>query len=184
MNTNISERTEAKLRHIVESANIHPGDSVLDAGTGTGTLLPYLAEAVGRFGAIDAADISGDMLSQAHTHHARLPLPVRFFLIDIENDTVHTLYDRIILLDMLPHLSRPLETIIKLFHKNLAGGGSVTLAMSAGRDMINTLHAGNATPAHILPPAAELASRLTDAGLKVDYVEDTPDSYIVRVRRH
>lgn len=178
------ERPAAKLRHIVKSANIHAGDSVLDVGTGTGTLLPYLAEAVGRFGSIDAVDLSGDMLAQAHSHHASLPLPVRFFLADIENDTVHTLYDRILLLDVLPHLKRPLETIMRLFHMNLAGGGSVTLAHSVGRGMLNELHSVNSVPAHVLPPAAEMASRLADAGLNVDYVEDTADTYIIRLRRH
>lgn len=178
------ERPATKLRHIVKSANIHAGDSVLDVGTGTGTLLPYLAEAVGRFGAIDAADISGDMLAQAHARHASLPLPVRFFLADIETDTVHTLYDRILLLDVLPHLSRPLETLMKLFHKNLAGGGSVTIAHSVGRDMINRLLSAGGSATHLLPPATEMASRLADAGLNVDYVEDTADTYIIRLRRH
>lgn len=182
-NTFPAERTAECLRHMVEAANIHAGDSVLDVGTGAGELLPYLSDSVGRFGAIDAVDISGDMLSQAHTKHSRLPLPVRFMLADIEADTIHTLYDRIILLDVLPHLSRPLETIIKLFHKNLAGGGSITLAHSVGRDTLNSL-SRESGKSRVLPPASEMASRFADAGMRVDYVEDTPEAYIIRLRRH
>ena len=177
-------RPESKLRHIVKCANIHAGDSVLDAGTGAGELLPYLSEAVGRFGAIDAIDISGDMLSQAHTSHSSLPLPVRFMLADIEQDAIHTLFDRIVLLDVLPHLKRPLETLVKLFHKNLTGGGTITLAHSVGRNAINALNSGDDSDARMLPPGAEMASRLADAGLNVDYVEDTADTYIIRLRRH
>lgn len=176
-------RAQERLRHIVESANIHAGDSVLDVGTGTGQLLPYLAEAAGRFGNIDAVDISAEMLAQAHRHHARLPLPVRFFLADVEADTILTLYDRIVLLDVLPHLKRPLETVMKLFHKNLAGGGTLTLAHSTGRETLNAL-ARQMGSERMLPPASEMATRMADAGMRVDFVEDTPDSYIIRLRRH
>lgn len=182
MTTN--HRDEAKLRHIVENARIHPGDSVLDAGTGAGSLLPYLADAVGRFGAIDALDISGDMLSQAHTSHSKLPLPVRFFLADVENDTLHTLYDRIVLLDVLPHLNHPLETIERLFRRNLAGGGTLTLAHSTGREMLNSLNSRSGVETHVVPPATELATRLADMGLTVDFVEDTDSCWIIRLRRH
>ena len=182
-NISAAERTPEILRHIVEAANIHAGDSVLDAGTGVGELLPYLAYCAGRFGSIEAVELSGEKLAKAHSDHSRLPLPVRFVLADIEADTLHEIYDRIVLLDVLPYLNRPLETIIKLFHKNLAGGGTVTLAHSVGRDKLNEFSA-NSGVSRVLPPASEMASRFTDAGMRVDYVEDTPDNYIIRLRRH
>ncbi len=177
-------RPESKLRHIVSSANVHAGDSVLDMGTGAGDLLPYLAEATGRFGTLDAIDLSGEMLAQAHRNHSKLPLPVRFMLADVEADPIHTLYDRIVLLDVLPHLNHPLETLVKMFHKNLTGGGTITIAHSVGRDAVNAQHSESGVAARMLPPATEMAARLTDAGLHVDYVEDSADTYIIRLRRH
>lgn len=175
---------KAQLQHIIECANIHRGDTVLDVGTGTGILLPVLAKTIGPFGNIDAADISSDMLSVAHDRHSKLPLPVRFMLTDIENDPVHSLYDRIILHNVLPHLTKPMETVMRLYFTNLAGAGSITIAHSPGREITNSKHAEiSEIKFHVLPPANEMATRLTDAGILVDYVEDNPNSWIVRLRR-
>lgn len=174
----------AKLQHIIDFAKVHRGDTVLDVGTGTGTLLPLLAKAIGPFGNIDAVDIASEMLAVAHDKHAGLPLPVRFMLTDIEKDSVHSLYDRVILLDVLPHLEQPMETIMRLYYHNLAGAGSVTLAQSCGRDAANAANAELGIHAHQLPPAQEMATRLTDAGIPVEYVEDTPEQWLIRIVRH
>jgi len=175
---------EKKIRYILERAKVHRGDLVLDVGTGTGVLLPYLAKLVGPFGFIDAIDFSGEMLTVAHERHASLPLPVKFILADIENDPVHTLYDRIILHNVLPNLERPMETIMRLYASNLTGAGSITIAHSCGREALNAANDSLELPTHELPPAQALASRLADAGLTVDYCEETPDLYIVSLRRH
>lgn len=175
---------EKKIDYILDRAKVHRGDIVLDVGTGTGVLLPHLARRVGPFGFIDALDFSGEMLTVAHENHASLPLPVKFILADIENDPVHTLYDRIILHNVLPHLERPLETVMRLFASNLTGAGSITIAHSCGRDTVNAAHAGMKPATRELPPAKALASRLEDAGLAVDYWEETPELYIVSLRRH
>lgn len=173
------ESDETRLRHIIECANIHRGDTVLDVGTGTGVLLPALAKAVGPFGNIDAVDIASEMLAVAHEKNAHLPLPVRFMLSDIENDPVHSLYDRIILFNVLPHLQRPMETLMRLYFTNLAGAGSITVAQSRGRGDSYE----DAPRTMTLPPASEMATRLTDAGILVDYIEDSPECWAIRMRR-
>lgn len=172
------------LNHILQCANIHRGDNVLDAGTGTGILLPHLSKAIGPFGGIDALDLSSEMLAVAHERNAGLSLPVRFLLSDIENDPVQTLYDRILLINVLPHLERPMETLMRLYFTNLAGAGSVTVAQTGSRDEANEENAAlDGIHTHILPPAAEFAARLSDAGILVDYVEDTPVCWLLRLRR-
>ena len=56
---------EGKLKRVVGSACIKKGNTVLDIGTGTGILLPYLAETTGHLGRIVALDISFEMLKRA-----------------------------------------------------------------------------------------------------------------------
>lgn len=177
------EPKDATVNHIIESARIHRGDTVLDVGTGTGFLLPAMAKAVGPFGNIDAVDISSEMLAIAHERHAHLPLPIRFMLADIENDPVHALYDRIILHNVLPHLEKPMETLMRLYFTNLAGAGSITVAQSTSRDTANEANTKVEIHTHTLPPASELAARLTDGGILVDLVEDNQDCWIIRMRR-
>lgn len=176
--------SDAKVRHIVESAGVRRGDSVLDIGTGTGILLPELARTVGHFGQIDALDFASEMLSVAHDKHAALPLQVRFLLADIENDNIHNLYDSIILYNVMPYLQHPLQTVLRLYSNNLAGGGSLTIAHSQSREEVNKLANGRHLPMRELPPAAAFAARIADAGFHVEYVEDTPEAYIIRVMRH
>jgi len=54
-----------KIERIVGEADLRPGDAVLDVGSGTGVLLPFLSRAVGPTGRIYELDISPAMLEQA-----------------------------------------------------------------------------------------------------------------------
>lgn len=57
--------TPDKVRFVLGFMNLKPGQSVLDLGTGTGVLLPYIAEKIGTAGHITAVDYSAGMLSRA-----------------------------------------------------------------------------------------------------------------------
>lgn len=61
----ITDETRARLRAIVAGLGIAPGSTVLDVGTGTGVLLPFLAEAVGPEGRVVAVDFAPAMLARA-----------------------------------------------------------------------------------------------------------------------
>ncbi|MFZ4855597.1 MAG: class I SAM-dependent methyltransferase [Desulfuromonadaceae bacterium] len=54
-----------RIRRILATTGIGPGDSVLDVGTGTGILIPFLQELIGEWGKIDAVDIAEAMLGVA-----------------------------------------------------------------------------------------------------------------------
>jgi len=61
-------------RELVFSLGIEPGSRVLDVGCGTGVLIPWLAEAVGRTGRLVALDIAEKMLEEARSLHRLLDL--------------------------------------------------------------------------------------------------------------
>jgi len=61
----ISEKDTAKLLGMVKRLNIAPGSAVLDVGTGTGVLLPFLLGEVDEGGSVIALDYAGEMLRKA-----------------------------------------------------------------------------------------------------------------------
>ena len=60
----------------IERLQLRPGDTVLDAGCGTGWSLPHLAERVGPMGRIIAFDPSADMLEIARRRMTHAPVDV------------------------------------------------------------------------------------------------------------
>ena len=56
-----------RLSNIVTALDIKPGSCVLDVGSGTGVLVPFLTRAIGNQGTIIELDISARMLAEAKT---------------------------------------------------------------------------------------------------------------------
>lgn len=168
-----------KIGHILDIAGIRAGDSVLDAGTGTGVLLPFLSMRQQGRGVLHAIDSSASMLGIAHRKNAGLlPSPV-FILADIETDKVYGRFDHIVLYCVFPHLRTPVKTIAGMFYGNLLPGGSITIAHPMSRDAVNGIHENSSVMSCVLEPAETVASRLEKAGVPVSYIEDSDDYYII-----
>jgi ubiquinone/menaquinone biosynthesis C-methylase UbiE len=67
-------RSGARLRaRLVDALALRAGSSVLDVATGTGLMLPLLAEAVGPSGRVVGVDLSTAMVRRAERRRARHP---------------------------------------------------------------------------------------------------------------
>lgn len=62
---------------MVGSVGIQPGWSVLDAGCGSGALIPMLADLVGPTGRIAALDLAAENIAEVHARLARWAVPCR-----------------------------------------------------------------------------------------------------------
>lgn len=178
------EVDDRKIGHILDVARLCEGDSVLDIGSGTGVLIPYMAERVGRVGKIDAVDISDGMLDVAKKKFGSLPF-VRFILSDVENDTIEGQYDHIMMYCMYPHLDSPEETVEWLVKVNLKPGGNLVIAFPESKENINGIHHHNDGSVHSehLLAAYLLKANLAMRGLDVDYMEDNDYFYIIRITK-
>ncbi len=176
--------TPEKIRYILDKSLIHRGDTVLDVGTGTGVLLPFLEEVVGPQGHINAADISDGMLAVARSKYEQYP-NIDFYNIDVENDQVSGEYDCVTMYCMYPHLERPFETLEWLYKVNLKPGGHIVIAFPSPKESINGFNHHNDGSVHSmrLKDGNDFARELGDYGLNVDFVEDDDKCYIIRITK-
>lgn len=172
-----------KINYILDVADISPGDSVLDVGTGTGILLPFLSSRLRHNGTLYAVDSSLAMLEFAHRKNALLlPSPV-FILADIENDRMRERFNHIMLYCVYPHLQNPVATLPRLYRDNLQPGGSITIAHPMSRHTVNNIHHGCPVKSRKLKPVETVASQFASNGINISYTEDSDDYYIINMHK-
>lgn len=175
--------TPEKVREVLDHFAIAPGMDILDLGTGTGVLIPYLSELIGESGKIAAVDISDGMLVNAIIKFGKLP-NVKFYKKDFEEEALEGVYDRIILYCVYPHLHEPENTLNRLIRDNLKTGGSIFIAFPTDEKFINNIHGERKAESDLLPPAETLADRFRIWGLDATTVAYSPEKYIVEIRKN
>lgn len=171
------------LRSLLAWLPLQPDDSVLDVGTGTGVLLPYIRERVPQ-GIIDAVDLSPGMLAVAKQKYGADPL-MHFIPADITRDPLPHRYRAIILYSVFPHLYRRDETVAHLVAHNLLPGGFLLIAHTEGRKWLNEMHRNRLAPSmrRDLFPALVQARRFRRMGLHVVYAAESAVTYFILLTR-
>lgn len=173
--------TPEKINEIFDHINIKNNSAVLDLGTGTGVLLPFIAQRVGSAGSITAVDFSDGMLEKAKAKFKDLIPTPTFINLDFENESIPGEYDHILLYCVYPHLHEPIETLKWLVKVNLKDGGVLSIAFPTGPEFINSIHKERHSESDILPSASKLAQILNEGGLKAKVLLSNKDSYLVNV---
>ncbi|MBD5264340.1 MAG: class I SAM-dependent methyltransferase [Bacteroides sp.] len=171
-----------RVKSILGKLSIKPGMNVLDLGTGTGVLLPYLSGMVGTEGRIAAVDLSEGMLSIAKKKFGHLE-NVEFLRLDFEEEELPGMYDVVMLYSVYPHLYDPAATMEWLFKMNIKPGGMIVIAFPSDEKFINSIHHDRKSESDHLPPANVLADRIREWGFDTQVVAATPDEYIITVKR-
>lgn len=174
--------TPERILSILGRLPIKEGSRVLDLGTGTGVLVPYLSEMVGESGHVTAIDLSEGMLSRAIEKYGTLG-NVEFLRIDFEEEQMPGMYDVAMLYSVYPHLHAPADTLEWLFSMNMAPGGCVVIAFPCDEIFINNIHHERKSESDHLPPAHALAAMIAAWGFSAEVVAASKNEYIVLVRR-
>lgn len=176
----IIEVNEEKINTLLSKINIKDNNSILDVGTGTGVLIPFLKK-INPNGGIKGIDISQGMLDIANEKFKNID-NVTFELVDIETSTINESYDKIILYSMFPHLKDKTSTIKFLVEKNLKENGKLIIAHSNSRFFLNNMHKekDERVSKDILIPVIEQKLLFEEVGLNVvDAFENDEIYYLV-----
>jgi len=176
------ERLEC-LGNIVKELGIEPGNYVLDIGSGTGVLLPFLVAELGDEGKIVALDFSAEMLCQAKAKNFQ-PI-VGFAQADVlAIPLADSSVDLAMCNSAFPHFDDKVKAL-KEIARVLRDNGRLVICHTMSRKMINQLHQsiGGAVANDLLPDEFQLKRLIKQAGLKVTHFEDGPERYLVIAER-
>ncbi len=175
----VTEETMGRIAGIIDRLEIRPRCRVLDVGSGTGILLPFLATSMRDEGTILAIDISAEMLRQGR--RKACPSIVEFaqadaMAIPLADGSV----DIAICYSVFPHFYDKLRALTEMA-RVLSATGALVICHTMSRAMINELHQniGGIVADHSLPDERELRKQAERSGLRITYFEDRAERYLV-----
>ena len=168
-----------KIELLVNMAGIGEGDSVLDAGCGTGTLLPFLKKAVQDSGQITALDFAELMIARAKEKNQHFT-GISYVVGDIESFTTDTPFDKIVCLNFFPHIADK-STFVQKMKTLLKEGGSLIIMHDISRKAVNAIHRGCATvQKDVLAESEFVAALLAEVGYTVESVLENDELYFIK----
>ena len=192
-----------KLELMLDMTGIKPGDTVLDAGTGTGVLLPLLMKRTGPE-CITAIDLSEKMIERAKCKAAGQAIgqaagqaaggaaggaacsSVHFIAADImEYQFAANSFNHIICYSVFPHFEDKRKAI-EIFSASLKPGGLLSVLHSSSRERVNGTHThirSHSINSDYLLPAREYISLLNRNGLKEERVIDDDEMFVLCARK-
>lgn len=167
------------LEKLVPMFLLKPGLNVLDIGTGTGVLIPYIIQAVGQSGSVTAIDYSEKMVQICREKHSHLKNVV-VKLQDIEEDDIPPeSFDAVTCFGLFPHLDKR-ERALRTMNRALRPGGILIIAHALSSKEIKEHH-NRSSPSvanDILPEEADMIKLLRRTGFTKIRIKDEPGYYL------
>ena len=169
------------LEKLMDLAQLPAGANVLDVGSGTGVLLPYLHAAVGAQGKITAVDFSEKMLSKAQEKFVTLG-NIKFCVGDVlEMELPAENYDVVICLNFFPHLHTRKVEFLRKMKSSLKIGGSLIIMHDISRETVNNIHReSEVVTEHRLPEAKVVGEMFQVCGYQNIHAYEDYTMYFVK----
>ena len=178
---NIRQTNPAILEKLINLADIPADAMVLDVGSGTGVLIPYLHAQMGACGKITAIDFSENMLAKAQEKFSNLN-NLNFLVGDILGmDLPQNFYDVVICLNFFPHLHTRKEEFLLKMNSALKNDGSLIVMHDISRETVNNIHRESEVVAeHRLPEAKVVGEMFQACGYQNIHAYEDDTMYFVK----
>jgi len=177
-----AEKEQSKLRGLVKRLRLPKGAAVLDIGSGTGVLLPFLLEAIGPNGKVFALDFAEMMLSQARRKLGSEN--VSFLLAEVDDiPLLSRNCDAVVCYSSFPHFPDKPQALSEM-HRVMRTGSRLHVCHTSSRKAINRRHRSIPSVRNdVIPTEKQMRRLLAQAGFCEISVEDSGDSYLASAMR-
>lgn len=167
-----------KIERVIMESEIKKGERICDVGTGTGVLIPFLVEKIGKEGEIYAIDISGEMLKIAKEKN--FYKNVYFLERNIEETNFKSEYfDKVICNNCFCHFDNKKKAIMEI-KRILKKNGIFIISHTDGREKINQIHKSfSILKRDLILPAEKLARYIEKFGFKRIKIYDEGSFYFL-----
>ena len=173
------ERDEDKIRFLVDKIRLNSNDKILDLGSGTGVLLPFLTISAAQ---VTALDFSEGMLEEARKKYRSLP-NVDYVVADIFVFATEVRFTKIVGLNFYPHIKDKQNFAAKI-KSLLKTGGTFTIMHDISRVAVNAIHSGSEVVREDKLKAVTVEQQVfVEAGFEILQAEDEEDYYFLQVKK-
>lgn len=173
----------AKLSRAVDAVGARPGQVVLDAGCGTGILVPFLLEKVGPSGRVYALDYASGMI--ARLAERGFPENVEPVLADVHDMPFPDgFFDHVFANACYPHFTDRRKALREIARVTRPGG-RLMVCHAIGRRRVNEVHrrAHPAVSRDLLPGPAALRLEFASSGFSALLLNDETDFFLALLSR-
>ena len=174
----------AFLEQLVSRFGLKPGYAVLDVGTGTGVLIPFLLGVIGPTGSVTAIDFAERMVLLCKSKYSHLK-NVTVRLHDVEQEKLPPAsFDAVTCFGVFPHLEKK-EKALHNLNRTLKPNGLLIIAHALSSQEVNAHHnkVSRLVANDALPEDSEMRRLLNSTGFTEIYVEDEPGCYLCLSRK-
>jgi ubiquinone/menaquinone biosynthesis C-methylase UbiE len=172
-------KLQAFLEQFVPSFDLIAGQTVLDVGTGTGILIPFLHKALGPKGHITAIDYAPNMVDICKIKHAQLS-NISIIVSNAENlQFPDASFDAVTCFGLFPHLDNK-KAALNQFYRVLKSKGRLIIAHALSSLEVKRHHqtAPQAVAYDVLPTETKMRKLLEQTGFTGIQIVDKPGSYL------
>jgi demethylmenaquinone methyltransferase/2-methoxy-6-polyprenyl-1,4-benzoquinol methylase len=166
------------LEEFVPMFGLKKGQRILDVGTGTGILIPYLQQEVGLTGHIIALDYAEKMIEVCKSKYKQFS-NIDFLVNKIEeNEFSSCSFDAVICFGVFPHLDDKLGALNQI-NRILKKDGRLIIAhaLSSQEILVHHKNSSSVVAQDSLPKKAEMKKLLKKTGFHRISITDIPGRY-------